>query len=270
MTRIDKRQIRRTVGHYPDLSLSDARDKAREMLAGAAKGIDPKERERRDLQEARRARRNTVASVAEAFMADHGSKLRTAHEYRRKIEVEILPYWGDLPISEITRADVRDLIRNKATTAPVAANRLLALVSRIFMWALDEDLITASPAVRIGRPAPEIARERVLSDSELAAIWHACESIGYPVGSLVKFMILTAQRRGEVAGLTWDEIDGDTWKLLGDRAKTGSGHSIPLSAQAVEVLGWFRPVHPAISPGGGGPGRVPTPCWQRHCFHRQW
>ncbi len=167
MTRIDRRQIRRTVGHYPNLSLSDARDKARDMLADAAKGIDPMERERRDRHEAQRARHHTFGWVAEAFMADHGSKLRTAGEYQRKIDVEILPHWRDLPISEITRADVRDLIRSKATTAPVAANRLLALVSRIFMWALDEDLITASPAVRIGRPAPEVARERVLSDSEV-------------------------------------------------------------------------------------------------------
>ncbi len=236
MTRINKRQIRRTVGHYPNLSLSDARDKAREMLADAAKGIDPKDRERQERQEAQRAQRHTFGWVAEAFMADHGSKLRTASEYQRKIDVEILPTWGDLPISEITRADVRDLIRNKAITAPVAANRLLALVSRIFMWALDEDIITASPAVRIGRAVSERERERVLTDDELRSIWLAADRIGYPVGHLVKILILTAQRRGEVAGLTWDEIDGDWWKLSGDRSKTGSGHSIPLSPQAVRIL----------------------------------
>lgn len=91
-------------------------------------------------------------------MADHAKNLRTRDELQRVINVDLLPVWGDKPIASIPRADVKALIREKARTAPISANRLVALVSKIFTWALDEEIIQASPAVRLKRPGEE--RER--------------------------------------------------------------------------------------------------------------
>ena len=235
MTRINGKQIRRTVGRYPAFSLAEARDRGRGLLGDSARGLDPKEREREERREAQLARRNTFAAVAADFMEDHGRKLRTAAEYQRKLDIDILPHWGDRPITEIDRADVKALIRAKARTSPIAANRVLALVRSIFNWSLDEEIIAASPAARI-KPEPEIERERVLTDDELRHVWLAAERIGYPVGHLVRFLILTGQRRGEVSGLTWSEIDGDQWRLPGDRSKKGAGHLVPLSDLARDVL----------------------------------
>ncbi len=235
MTRIYGRQVRRTVGIYPVMKLAEARGKARDILSDAAKGIDAKEREAQDRRAAERERRNTFRAVAEEFMADHARGLKTAGEYQRKLDVDILPEWGGRLIADITRADVKALLRAKARTSPVAANRLLALIGRIFNWALDEDIITASPAVRI-KPEPETARERVLTDAELRDVWLAAEKIGFPFGHLVRFLILTGQRRGEASGLTWKEIDGDEWRLPAARTKTGAGHLVPLSDLARDVL----------------------------------
>ena len=72
--------------------------------------------------------------------------------YSAYINRDLLPEWGDKPIATITRADVKSIIREKARTAPIAANRLLATISSIFSWALDEEIIGASPAVRIKDP----------------------------------------------------------------------------------------------------------------------
>ena len=237
MFRLDGRQVRRSVGTYPALSLAQARDQARDILRDAGKGIDVKEKQAEERRAAARTRRNTFGAVAEEFMVDHAKNLKptTRDEYRRKLDVDILPHWGSHPIATITRADVKELLRHKARTSPVAANRVLALVRAIFNWALDEDIIDASPAVRI-KPEPEKERERVLTDTDLRDVWRAASRLGYPFGQLTKMLILTGQRRGEVAGLRWDEIDGDDWRLPAARTKTGSGHVVHLAEKARAVL----------------------------------
>ncbi len=98
---------------------------------------------------------------------------------------------------------MKALIREKARTAPIAANRLLSLISKIFAWALDEEIIQASPAVRLKRPAEEQERERSLTDEEIRKLWPAFTALGYPFGHALKFLLVTGQRRGEVAGMKW-------------------------------------------------------------------
>ena len=138
--------------------------------------------------------------VAAEFMADHAKNLRTRDEMQRVLTVDLLPAWGDKPIASITRADVKALIREKARSAPIAANRLLGLISKIFSWALDEEIIEASPAVRIKRPAEEQERERSLTDAEIRTLWPAFTALGYPFGHVFKLLLVTGQRRGEVGG----------------------------------------------------------------------
>ena len=141
---------------------------------------------------------------------------------QRYINVD-LNEWHDRQIAEITRADIKELIRMKARTAPIAANRLLALISRIFSWALKEELVDASPAMKIDRPGKEVERERALSADEIKTVWAACDQLGYPWGPLFKMLLLTGQRRGEVASMKWSEITAEGWRLPGERAKSGKG-----------------------------------------------
>jgi integrase len=104
------------------------------------------------------------------------------------------------------------------------------------MFALDEEFVDASPAVRIRRPGTEIERERVLSDAELRDVWMACDRLAYPHGQIYRLALLTGQRVGEVAGLRRSEITGDIWSLPGERTKGGKGHAIYLTPLAREVL----------------------------------
>ena len=213
LTRVNGKLQRFTLGAYPKLSLADARDQAERIIKDAAKGISPKDREAEDRRKAQADRLNTFAAVATEFMADHAKNLRTRDEMQRMINVDLLPEWGDKPIASITRGDAKALIVRRLARHLYSANRLLSLVSKIFTWALDEEIIQASPAVRLKRPGEEHERERSLIDEEIKALWPAFTALGYPFGHGLKFLLVTGQRRGEVAGLKWSEIDGDGWNF---------------------------------------------------------
>ena len=213
---------------YPHLDLATARLKAREVIADAHGGIGPELRQRRE-------ERGTFGAVAAAFMQDFAHSHRTRDEMQRKIDVD-LAEWRDRQITEIARKDIKELIRVKARTSPIAANRLLSLIAKIFNWAVKEELIEASPAIQIDRPGQEIERERSLTADEIRIAWEAFDRLGYPWGHLFKMLLITGQRRGEVAGMKWSEITADGWRLPAERAKKGKGHLVPLSSLAREVL----------------------------------
>ena len=129
----------------------------------------------------------------------------------------------------------------------------MALISKIFTWALDEEIIGASPAVRLKRPSEEHERERSLSAEEIKTLWPAFTAIGYPFGHALKFLLVTGQRRGEVAGMKWCEIDGEGWTLPGSRSKSKQGHRVPLSSLAREVLRESPHVGEYVFTARGGP-----------------
>lgn len=245
MKRLNGKLVRRTVGKVapPDgalapgeLALSDARERARGLLSDLARGLDPDQRPKAVEPTAKTP--DTFGEVAKAYFKDPakrgGFALKSKGELERKVRVD-LAAWDARPIGEITRADIRAVLNAKHAKSPVSANRLLALVRRIFRWAVREELIGANPAMDI-EPTPEQERERVLKPSELAQIWAGAEALGFPYGPIVQLLILTVQRRGEVAGMTWSEIEGSAWTLLDSRVKRGKGHMVPLSPRAVEIL----------------------------------
>ena len=237
MTRVDGQLRRFTLKPtYPQLSLADARKQAEKIVKDAQVGLDPAAAKLAERKAAQALRRNTFGAVAAAFMQDFAKNHRTRDEMQRKIDVELLPHWRDRPIASITRGDVKSLLREKAHDGGYAANRLLALVSKIFTWALDEEIIQSSPAVRLPRLCKEEERERVLSADEIRVLWGAFTELGYPFGDLYKMMLLTAQRRGEVASMRWSQIVPGSWSLPAAKAKTAAGHLVPLSSLAREVL----------------------------------
>ena len=200
-----------------------------------ARDIDPRETERVERRAAQKAKRDTFAAIAEMYMKERGSKRKSGIELQRKLDVDILPEIGHLPIADIGRADIKELLLNKAATSPVAANRLLALIRPIFAFAQDEDQLDAIPNLR-NLTQQETARDRVLSDDELRGVWRGALRLGYPYGHLVRFALLTGQRRGECAGLVRGELNGEGWKLPSERSKNGVGHLVPISALAQSIL----------------------------------
>jgi integrase len=148
----------------------------------------------------------------------------------------VLPVWRGRIIHDLERRHIRELVENVAVDRPVLANRTLAHLSRFFNWLCERDVIKASPCAGVKPPAKEQARDRVLSDAEVAALWRACDAIGGSAGTVIKLLILTGQRCGEVVGMRRSEISGDVWTLPPERTKNKQRHEVPLSAQALAII----------------------------------
>ena len=115
---------------------------------------------------------------------------------------------------------------------------MLAALRRMFNWAIERDLMEASPCAQVRAPSQETSRDRVLSDEELRLVLRAAEKLEAPFGPYLRMLALTLQRRNEVAGMRWCEIDWDQkiWVLPALRAKNGNEHIVPLSSSALQII----------------------------------
>ena len=151
------------------------------------------------------------------------------------------PWIGERRVGEITRRDIRDLIDGIVDRgSPVGANRTLAVLRRFFAWLIERDVLSKSPCAGLKKPTLERSRDRVLSDDELVLVWRAAERIDFPFGPLVKLLILTGQRLGEVAGMRRAELDlrgkSPSWTIPAERVKNGREHVVPLSPAACGII----------------------------------
>jgi integrase len=232
------RSRKHTLGSYPALGLKAARELAGKALRAVAEGRDPG----REKAQARTLQPDTVEAVAQLFVERHclrANRPRTAAETQRLLNRHVLPRWRHRLLRDLTRRDVRDLLDGIVDAgAPIVANRTLSVVRKLCNWAIERDIISASPCAGVKPPSAERPRDRVLNDEELRNVWHAADQLGYPFGALVKLLILTGQRRNEVAGMRWSEIDarGDLWTLPASRVKNAKEHDVPLSRAALDIL----------------------------------
>ncbi len=233
--RINGKQRRMTLGAYPTLDLIDARAAAREALQAVERGEDPIQ-----LRHAGEpAAISTFGAVARSFIERYAKpRLATWAQTQSILERHVLPQWGTRPIADIAKRDVI-LLLDHVVDGGGSGNRVLSATRRVFNWACERDMLDASPATYIKPPVKEVARDRVLTDDEVVAIWAACGQLGYPMGTFVKMLLLTAQRRTEVATMQWADVDLDAavWTLPAERAKSGRIHQVPLSPVSMGILG---------------------------------
>jgi integrase len=227
-----------TIGAYPLFDLKAAREAGAKALRTVAEGRDPGD----EREAARTATSRSIEAVAAQFIDQHCKRhcrpLTIGHA-ERALKLHVLPRWRGRTLDSISRRDVVDMLdRIVDNGAPVAANRALAVVRKLFNWAVARDMITVSPCIGVKRPAAEQARDRVLTDAELGNVWRAADKLAGPFGAQVKLLMLAGQRRSEVAGMTWAEIDleGRLWTLPKERAKNNRAHTVPLSLQALAVI----------------------------------
>jgi integrase len=229
---------RLTLGQFPALKPALARREAGAALERVRLGIDPAE-EKRNRRLASEA--DTFGRTLEDYLAyarRHWAA-STFKETKRVLEREPLRAWRDRPLGSISRGEVvRLLDAIVAAGAEIGANRTLAYLRALFNWAVKRGRLPSSPVSGIDAPTKERTRDRVLSDDELRWLWRACEKIDWPFGPLIKLLLLTAQRRDEVASLRWSELDlgNRTWTLPREKAKNNRAHEIQLSDAAIEVL----------------------------------
>ncbi len=236
MYRVDGRKRRLTLGTFPALPLAAARDAARLALLDVSRGNDPAAQR----AASRGDRLQTFAGLAEEYLDRHARRhKRSWRQDERLLTVEVLPSWGSRAADSITRQDVIRLVEAVADRgAPIQANRVLALVRKLFNWAVEKDLAAASPAVNVRPPAREGRRDRILSDSEIGRLWQAWNQIGYPFGPWFQLLAATGQRREAVAAMRWSDItpkDG-VWTIPAGQTRAGRPHAVPLSTLAAEIL----------------------------------
>ncbi len=218
--RVGAKTINRKLGTYPAMRLAAARQAAEGMIEalerdGSTAGID-----------------RTFEEAAKAWIT---AKDRPAL-IRRQLELHVYPAWRDRKLGDIKRAEIRDLING--LEGEVLPNRVLATIKTVFGYAIKQDWIETSPADRIDKPKAEPKRSRVLSMDEIGRVWGAAGLLGYPVGPWARILLLTAQRRTEVAGMRWADLDLDnaTWTIPADDTKANRANLVPLSPAAAAII----------------------------------
>jgi integrase len=266
---------RRALGVYGELSLEQARTKARHWLELIRKGSDPAIAEEEKRQDALRLQANTFAAVAEDYLRlevigpdPDRPRHRKGANLVRDFRNVFIALWGERPISAITRRDVLALIESirdngavatmaaygkgvkvdrKPKPAPVRARNLLAHLKAFFNWAIERDTycIESSPCqhIKAGRIIGERRSEdRTLNNTELFAFWRATGRTNYPYGPFYRLLLLTGLRLNEVADAAWNEFDlaNRLWTIPASRMKGKNGtarpHSVPLTADILAIL----------------------------------
>ncbi len=235
MYRIDGRKRRLTLGSFPALPLALARDSARATLKEVAKGKDPAA-ERASM----RGGELTFARFAAAYLERYAKRSkRTWQADQRMIEADLVPAWGRRAVAGIGRRDVIEIVETVGARGhPYAANRRLSLLRTMFAWGVEVDLVRATPVVGVAPPGREARRQRVLDDDEVAQLWLAWDKMAWPFGAFFKLLLLTAQRRNQVASLRLTDVAFSTqvWTVPHPSGQAGQGHEIPLSSHALEIV----------------------------------
>ena len=234
-----RQQHRLTLGDTHAKTLAEARGEASAALAAAQIGINPKLRRMADVQTNTatdaQAEADQFATVARLFVERHvKANLKSWRDVELMVEKKIIPAWGTRPIQSITRRDIVALVDEVGRKTPIMANRVMSCVTKLFAWCVERGILDSNPAAGMPRQFQEKSRSRVLSEAEIKAIWAAADTLGYPGGTLIKLLVLTAFRLRECAYLTRAQISGDTITL--PETKNGRAHVIPVTRKIQAVI----------------------------------
>jgi integrase len=224
------------VGNAAAISVADARKLAGRIMFQVAEGKDPAAE-----RQAHRAK-DTFEELAERYVKEYAQrKNKSWRQMDALVRKHLIPRWAKLNAAAITRADVKAVFASIA--APKVANQTIAAASAIFAWAIREDIVKVNPCTLIEKN-PAKSRERVLADSEIPEFWRAFDNVGLIGGSMLKLILLTGQRPGEVAHMHRAHIVDGWWELPGDPVpalnwpgtKNGHSHRVWLPAAARALL----------------------------------
>jgi integrase len=257
-----------TLGSWPAIKLEAARDLGGKALRAAAEGKDPARQKQEAKTEAKRLaadeirdQRDLFQNVARDFLKRYAKENTRESSWRETARIlgfsfhpspddgeefkeaggDVLDAWKGRKVQEITKRDVITLLDKIADRgATTMANRTLAAIRKLFNWCLSRDVIQVSPCTLLEPPGAERSRDRILADDELKLVWNAADADGWPFGMIIKLMVLTGQREGEIAGMRWNELDVDSklklWTLPAGRVKNDELHTVPLSDAVVEII----------------------------------
>jgi integrase len=224
-----------TIGPYGRVTLHQAVVAAQKVFTARLEGRDPAS-EKREAK--RRIVADRVGDILDTFIAQRLSQNKSGAEIARLLRRELKP-WVGKSIHEIRKRDVVEIVTAVAQRgAPIAANKLLKSTKMFLRWCVGQAVLDQSPSEGVPLPSKEVARDRVLDDKELARILAAARKLRAPYGAIVEFLALTGQRREEVAGMMWEELDlaDRIWTIPKSRTKNGKRHVVHLSNQSLAIL----------------------------------
>jgi integrase len=162
-------------------------------------------------------------------------KRRPGEESNRRTRDGLAAKWAKLDVRDISK---RDILEELDALGGVASNRALAALRKFFNWCVEREIVAVSPCAGLKAPASEESRDRVLSDDEIRLLWAAADKIGYPFGPFTKLLVLTGQRREEVAAVSAPELylSEQLWSIPKKRAKNKRPHDVPLSDASLAVI----------------------------------
>lgn len=228
---------RYTFGSYPALGVGAARQIARDALHAVAKGGDP-------AGDKRAAR---IAETMTELCADYLERHAKVHKKSWKkdeqiINADIKPGLGTMKVADVRRRDIKKLLKGIVDRgAPIQANRVHEVISRMFEFAIEDEITEVNPCASLSKPSKENRRERVLSEPEIWTFWRNLAATGMTKGSrrALKLILITAQRPGEVVAIEPGrdlDLTRARWIIPPEKAKNKRRHLVPLSALAVELI----------------------------------
>jgi len=250
--RWDDKRCFMPLGKYPTMTLADAAKEFEEQWAIFASGRNPatvKEEEQAALEAA-----PTVKALVADYIARHAAvNKKSWQEDQRILEKEILGIkggagrqagavnWSKRKAADIKKKDIVTLLdKIVARDSPGTANAMFKVLRKMFNWACEKDILESSPCDHVKMPVKPVARDRVLDAAEIKTVWGALDdknlSMTPEVRMMLKLVLVTAQRPGEISGIHTSEIDGEWWNIPAERSKNGKAHRVFLTALAREII----------------------------------
>ncbi len=244
---------RYTIGKHGAVTPDQARRRAEQLAGMVANGVDPREAEKDQHAAEAKAKRaaaekerlenelafNLVAGRwLDQYEHEKGRRPSSVRQAKLVIDKHLEPALNGKPLPHIGRAELQPIIDAIPARQKGMRRAVFAYASVLFGWAAKRGMIEANPLSAMERPSPPLARSRVLTDNELADTYLAASAMEAPFGPFFQLLILTGQRRSEVAGVAWHELDRDsaTWTIPPERAKNKAAHIVPLSHAVISLL----------------------------------
>ena len=244
---------RYTIGKHGSLTPDQARTRAKQLAAMVEEGIDPRQVELDELaakdeaerlaadkarQDGELAFENVAALWLDHYENEKGRRPASVRLAKLVVNRHLMPRLAGKPIPQIGRVELQAALDAIPAKQRGIRRAVFAYASVLFGWAHKRGDIAENPLRAMAKPEAPKARDRILTDDELATVWRASATLALPFGAFFRLLILTGQRREEVSGLNWAELDRSTavWTIPANRAKNGVAHIVPLAPEALSEL----------------------------------
>ena len=235
---------RETLGKYPTISLKQARDKAKSLMAQITLGVE-------------QARSISYQEARELFLeaCTAKNKKNTVDYYRKRLDAHFK--FGRKRLNDISRLDIQSRIR-KIKTSRSEQHHAFVAIRTFINWALREQYIDANPMAAMKPPGASKPRERVLTEDELRQVYLVAQDHPCPFGPIIELLVLTGMRRNEVASLEWDWIDTQdrTITLPDTITKNKRTHIMPYGDLVQKTLDRLPQFEEQLFPSASGNGKV--------------